>query len=135
VGAPLPAGLDGVSFRRALDGNSGARSELFLAYRGVQRAVRDARYKLIVYPQVHRRQLFDLVSDPDETKDVAGDPKQAARIDAMTRRLESLQRQFGDSQPLAVAEPSPPVWRPPSGEELDNIRARWRMPPLTRQIR
>ena len=47
------------------------------AYRNVQRAVRDDRWKLIRYPQVDKTQLFDLQNDPDELKDLSADPAHA----------------------------------------------------------
>lgn len=132
VGAPIPGGLDGISFRPALEGRSRqARADLYLAYRGVQRAVRDDRYKLIVYPEVHRRQFFDLQADPGELRDLSGEPRQAKRVEAMLGRLAKLQKQYGDAQPLAASEPKPQAWVPPKGEELDQIRARWKMPPLS----
>ena len=84
------------------------------AYRDVQRAVRDERWKLIRYPQIDRTQLFDLVSDPDETRDLAADPAQAARISELTRRLEGEMRSFGDSAALRVAQPKPAAWSPPA---------------------
>lgn len=132
IGAPIPEGLDGVSFRAALEGRSRrARPELFLAYRAVQRAVRDERYKLIVYPDIHRHQLFDLASDPDEIRDLATNPRQSGRIKSMMGRLESLQRQFGDALPLRAAEAKPQAWSPPTGEALDKVRAKWKMAPLS----
>lgn len=132
VGAPIPDGLDGISFQSALLGKEvPARRELYLAYRGVQRAVRDERYKLIVYPEVNRHQLFDLRNDPHEMHDLSADPAHAQRVQAMTARLAALQKQFGDRQPLAASQPKPQPWTPPAGEDLDKIRARWKMPPLT----
>src|SRR5262249_12414662 len=71
IGARLPEGIDGTSFRPVFDGRAtAARSELMLAYLDKQRAIRDARWKLIRYPAVDVTQLFDLHADPDETRNL-----------------------------------------------------------------
>ena len=71
------------SARRSLPGSM----ELFLSYLGVQRAVRDDRWKLICYPQVNVTQLFDLRRDPDETRNLANDPAQARHVKRLLVRL------------------------------------------------
>src|SRR5207249_234741 len=84
VGAPVPDGLDGRSLAPVIAGRTpDVRDSLFLAYRDLQRAVRDERWKLIRYPQINLSQLFDLREDPDERHDLAGDPAQQARIEQM----------------------------------------------------
>ena len=40
------------------------RDSLFFAYKDVQRAVRNERWKLIRYPCANETQLFDLQNDP-----------------------------------------------------------------------
>src|SRR4051812_6414602 len=61
-----------------------ARPTLMFAYRDVQRALRDERWKLICYPQVNRTQLFDLRNDPFELTNLAEKPEQADRLRSMT---------------------------------------------------
>ena len=69
VGTDVPAVVDGKSLVPVITGlTSHARDTLFLAYRDVQRAVRDERWKLIVYPKINKRQLFDLHDDPYEMR-------------------------------------------------------------------
>ncbi|MFZ2640750.1 MAG: sulfatase-like hydrolase/transferase [Verrucomicrobiia bacterium] len=122
VGGPMPAGIDGRSFEPVITGQSKAvRDELFFAYRHLQRAWRDDRWKLIRYPEVNVTQLFDLRNDPDEMKNLANDPAQAARIEQMLARLKTAQQQFGDNLPLTVDNPKPAQWRPPSAEELKKL--------------
>lgn len=114
VGAKLPAGLDGKSFAGILRGKqTGVRGTLFLAYRDVQRAVRDERWKFIRYPQINKTQLFDLQTDPEETHDLAGEPSQAVRLDRMTAQLREWQKQLGDSAPLSSDQPKSPVFSVP----------------------
>jgi arylsulfatase A-like enzyme len=113
VGAKTPDGLDGKSLRPVIDGKAASvRDSLFFAYRDVQRAVRDQRFKLIRYPQVNVTQLFDLQSDPDELKNLAAEPAHGERIKSLTARLERWQRELGDTTPLVVQNPQNPAWDP-----------------------
>lgn len=117
AGAPPVRGIDGVSFAPVLAGKSKvARAELFLAYRGVQRAIRDERWKLIRYPQVDVTQLFDLQNDPDELHDLASDPAHAAQRQRLLERLQAAQKHYADAQPLTVPNPKPAAWTPPTGK-------------------
>jgi arylsulfatase A-like enzyme len=128
IGAPAPATLDGASFLPALQRKSNtARSRIFLAYRQVQRAIRDERYKLITYPHINRTQLFDLRNDPHEMRDLAPLDGSAARIAWMKEELRLEQARFGDTQPLASSTPARAEWTPPSGDALRELRSRWKM--------
>ena len=71
------------------------------------RALRDERWKLICYPQVNHRQLFDLHTDPDERVNVAGDPAHRATIDRLLTQMQAWQKQVGDTQTLTVSNPKP----------------------------
>jgi arylsulfatase A-like enzyme len=114
VGAPMPQGIDGQSFKPVLTGQATqARRELFFSYRDCQRALRDERYKLIRYPQINRSQLFDLQTDAEEMHDLADDPAQSTRIAAMMKRLGELQTHYTDTLPLTSATPKPAEWTPP----------------------
>src|SRR5262245_45970490 len=123
VGAETPQGLDGKSLRSVIEKKSDAvRDVVFLSYRDVQRAVRDQRWKLIRYPHINYTQLFDLASDPDELKNLADDPAQAKRVEAMLGRLTELQKQYGDSLGLTSENPRSKEFVPPTGEELDRLK-------------
>ena len=125
AGATAPAGLDGASLRPVIDGKAaGVRDTLFLAYRDVQRAVRDDRWKLIRYPQIGKTQLFDLSTDPDELRDRADDPAEAGRVERMKGVMAEWQKKLGDKQPWAVAEPKPAAWSPPTGEALERLNTK-----------
>lgn len=128
IGVAVPPGIDGVSFKRVLTGQARqARTELFLAYRHVQRALRDSRWKLIRYPQVDVTQLFDLRADPHERRNLAADPDQTTRVNQMMARMRRWQRELGDPDPLVVEHPLPAAFTPLTGEELKRLRAQWRM--------
>ena len=103
-----PPGIDGRDLAPLWSGGDPTwRQSLFLPYRDVMRAVRDDRYKLIVYPNVNHRQLFDLVEDPDELHNLIADPDHAeiaARLEAL---LEGWQAAMGDTTPLSVPDPAP----------------------------
>jgi arylsulfatase A-like enzyme len=114
VGLPAPPGIDGKSFADVLTrGAPGRRRALLLAYRDVQRALREERWKLVRYPQVDLTQLFDLAADPDEVQDRAADPAEQPRVHRMLERLGRLQAELGDTQPLRVERPKPAAWQPP----------------------
>jgi len=80
------------------DGAGGGRETLFFAYQRLSRGVRDRRWKLIEWTVRGTRtvQLFDLQNDPDELKDLAGDPAHEGH----RRRLEDLlaryKKELGD---------------------------------------
>lgn len=122
-----PPGLAGASLRPLWTGERARlRDSVFLPFTDTMRAVRDERWKLIVYPQIQHRQLFDLRRDPDETRDLATDPRNAAEITRLTALLQHWQRKVGDTQSLAVASPKPKALDP-SGyvRKPDDWQPRW----------
>jgi len=81
------------------------RDSIFLPFQNLIRSVRDERWKLIVYPPINHRQLFDLQNDPDEMHDLAADPTHAGEIDRLTALMKSWQAKAGDRQALTVDKP------------------------------
>ncbi|MBX3413737.1 MAG: sulfatase-like hydrolase/transferase [Pirellulales bacterium] len=115
TGVPIPAGVEGKSLVPVLrDPQHRVRDSLFTAYRDVQRAMCDDRWKLIRYPQVDRTQLFDLEHDPDERNDLAADPRYQDRVARMMARLAAWQRELDDPAPLQVEHPRDPTFTPPA---------------------
>ena len=99
TGVAVPAGLDGRSLVPVLKGERDRhRESLLFAYRDVQRAVRDDRWKLIEYDVKGARttQLFDLADDPWETRNLAAEPAPSERLAALRRELSRLQKEWGD---------------------------------------
>jgi arylsulfatase A-like enzyme len=108
AGVPAPEGSEGKSLAAVLAGKrSAVRDSIFTAYRHVQRAVRDDLWKLLVYPQVNKVQLFDLRNDPAERNDLAADPAHAAEAERLTALLTAWQKKLGDAQPLRTDRPEP----------------------------
>jgi len=114
-GVPAPKASEGIDLGAVLaDPARPGRPHILLAYRNVQRAIRDDRWKLIRYPQVDRTQLFDLQADPHETASLADRPEHAAKVAELTAVLQQQQQHFGDTAPLKVADPKPAEWTPPA---------------------
>jgi arylsulfatase A-like enzyme len=112
---PAPQGSEGLEFSATLrDPARASRQELVFGYQKLQRAIRDQRWKLIRYPQIDKTQLFDLQSDPDELKDLAGMPDWAGKVKEMSARLEASLKDYGDACPLIVPDPKPAAWTPPA---------------------
>jgi arylsulfatase A-like enzyme len=108
TGVAGPEGSEGQNLAPVMTGKEAAvRESLFTAYRTVQRAVRDERWKLLVCPQVNKVQLFDLRADPAETKDLAARPEHAGEVKRLTGLLQDWQQKLGDKQPLTSEKPQP----------------------------
>ena len=107
VRAPVPTDIDGKSLAGIIHGQSGrVRDTIFLAYKDIQRAVRKGPWKLLRYPKVDKTQLFNLADDPNETKDLAGEPAQAGRVKEMLALMADQQKLWDDKDPLTVANPA-----------------------------
>lgn len=104
AGIPLPPGLEGESLRPLWDGTRNRiRDSVFLPFLEIQRAVRDERWKLIVYPKITSLQLFDLQSDPDETRNVIDLPENAEHVQRLQKLMKQWQTRVGDKLELPVA--------------------------------
>ena len=99
---PVPDGVDGESLLPVLEGKAdGVRDSIFSAYRDVQRAIRDDRWKLIRYPRAGMTQLFDLLADPHECHNLAEDDSCKDNIEEMLNLLRQWARQLGDTAVLS----------------------------------
>jgi arylsulfatase A-like enzyme len=108
AGVGSPTGSEGKSLVPVLTGKQPrVRDSLFTAYTKVQRAVRDERWKLLVYPQLNKVQLFDLRDDPAEIKDLSSDKTHAVDVERLTGVLKEWQQQLGDELPLRTDKPKP----------------------------
>ncbi|MBI5768376.1 MAG: sulfatase-like hydrolase/transferase [Verrucomicrobia bacterium] len=109
TGIAPPAGVFGESVRPLWEGKKEKlRDTVFLPYIQVQRAVRDERWKLICYPKLGYSQLFDLETDPNETRSVYDDPANAAHITRLRAALVAWQARVGDKLALNDSSQPPP---------------------------
>jgi arylsulfatase A-like enzyme len=107
AGVAPPENIHGRSIVPVLRGERAThRDAMLFAYRDFQRAAREDRFKVIHYPRIDRWQLFDLKTDPDEMRDLVGDPAQQATLAGMKTRLAQLRTDFGDKAKLQ-GEPDP----------------------------
>lgn len=114
-GVATPPGSNGREFAAVLkDPAQPARPFLMFGYKSIQKALNDGRWKLIRYPHVDRTQLFDLQSDPYETKDLSALPEHAERIKAMLAKLAAEMKADGDNDPLTTAKLLPADWKAPT---------------------
>ncbi len=104
TGIAAPGSVEGRSLAGIIRGDDDlVRDSLYFAYRDCQRAVRDDRYKLIEYSVggTLTTQLFDILEDPLECTDLAGDSGHADRLNHLRSQLH--QWQAGIDDPLAAS--------------------------------
>ena len=102
-GVSAPEGSEGLSLLPVIRGEVAQRRDsVFTAYRHLHRAVRDDRWKLIVYPQIGYTQLFDLRRDPFERRNLADRPAYDGQVQRLTALLHGWQQRLGDPQSPAA---------------------------------
>lgn len=118
TGLPVPKAMQGQSFAPLLLGQSVPWREDFL-YEFFEypaehcarkhRGVRTKRRKLIhLYEQPEQWELYDLVSDPDETRNLAGQRRYSATERKLRERMRALRYELGDADPPGPAPVSLP---------------------------
>ena len=104
-GLDVPETVEGADLRPVMaDPHAVLRDRLFTAYMGVQRAVRDERFKLIEYvvDGYRHTQLFDLASDPAEIRNRALDPAFEETVARLRRDLRRWQTDLDDTGELGT---------------------------------
>ncbi|MBL8756714.1 MAG: sulfatase [Planctomycetes bacterium] len=107
AGVPVPTTMHGTSLVPLLEHRDVAwRDAVYYHYYESQAThrvpamygVRTATHKLVRYyePSVDAWELFDLVADPDERRNLAGDPAHAELLASLQRRLTELRAQYRD---------------------------------------
>jgi choline-sulfatase len=69
---------------------------LLFAYRDLQRLVRTRRWALSVYRPARRVQLHDVIADPWQIHDLAGEPEHATTVTRLLAELRRLQNMYDD---------------------------------------
>ena len=105
-GIEIPATVQGKSLVPILHGQTKqVRDAAFCYFADSQRMIRTDRWKLIHYPKLGRLQLFDLVNDPDELRDLSHQESQRARIQELAEKMNQWFKARGDTAP--PADPNP----------------------------
>jgi arylsulfatase A-like enzyme len=111
----IPEKIDGKSLVPVITGKSQEiRSSLFTAYRHTVRAVRTQEWKLIRYPDRDFTQLFNLVNDPLELNNLAGQPAYRSRSDEMMALMKQWQAAVSDTAALTAKTIKPMEYDPAS---------------------
>jgi arylsulfatase A-like enzyme len=105
TGSAIPPGVEGLDLSGLWRGETQqVREAIYTAYEDKMRAVRDGRYKLILYPPLGHAQLFDLEHDPFELQNLAGNAAYAEVEARLTALLESEHARLEDPHPLVPDE-------------------------------
>ncbi len=80
---------------------SQCRKAIYGSYLGLQRMVRTDKYKMIIYPNAEVVRLYDMVNDPLEMNDLAGDKSQIENMKSLLVEFKRLQEEVG-GDPLNV---------------------------------
>ena len=100
AGIAIPPTVEGCSLVSTMRHGQPTREALYLAYLDKQRGIRTQRWKLIEYVVNGEHtvtQLFDLKSDPWETRNLASEKRYAARLRQLRRQMAKLRRQWDDT--------------------------------------
>ena len=95
----IPPSVEGLSLAPIItDGCTEGRESLYLAYDRTLRGVRKGRFKLVEYAvNGHREtQLFDLVDDPDELRNLAREDRMEAMLHDLRAELYRLRDVWDD---------------------------------------
>ncbi|NNC87095.1 MAG: sulfatase-like hydrolase/transferase [Akkermansiaceae bacterium] len=101
TGIPVPETVQFQSFKPLLnDAKAEHRQHLSFAFLQWHRAVRDERYKLIEYCVDGERhtQLFDLIADPHETRNLAQEDAHAGTLARLRKLLQDERRRLNDGE-------------------------------------
>jgi arylsulfatase A-like enzyme len=108
IGIQPPGDLEGESLRPLWKGKvNRVRDSVFLPFLDIQRAVREQRWKLICYPKIGYRQLFDLQADPDEKINLIDRRENAEHVRRLLLRMKQWQARVGDNLELPTQSKIP----------------------------
>ena len=115
-GVDAPEGIDGRDLSPQWSAEDAERRDgLLLRYAQGQRAWVEERYKLIRYPRARYTQLFDLLEDPHEIQNLAGELEHHERVRLMAERMQAAQALYGDETLWTDPEVRHPFQRDLSG--------------------
>lgn len=86
----------------ALGKTSNGEEYIYGGYKNLQRMIRSKTHKLILYPQVKKAQLFDLINDPDEMDNLISNKNSEQLIQSLFSKLVQKQQELGDTLVLNI---------------------------------
>ncbi len=94
---PIPATVQAKSFAPVIQGKVRSVYPMAFGYfRHVQRMAWEGDWKLIWYPEAGVTQLFDIRADPDELRDLSGEPEYKARVARLNQSMRDWFSARGD---------------------------------------
>ncbi len=116
AGLPVPADMQGKSLVPVLKGQHPGDWRKSFYYRyyhdpgdhntRAHLGVRTETHKLIYFWKKDQWEMYDLVKDPAELKNVYNDPEQAGKVAELKAEIERLKRQLGDTDEFADGFPA-----------------------------
>ncbi|HAB19364.1 MAG TPA: sulfatase [Verrucomicrobiales bacterium] len=123
AGVPIPAEVQGRSLVPLFAGGTpaGWRTDIYYRYyhdpghhnTRAHYGVRTDTHKLIHYWKVNQWELYDLVNDPQEMRNLYSDPKYASVVADLKTRLARLKQELGDTDQFTRELPPDTVDAPP----------------------
>lgn len=106
AGMKLDQQIDGRSLTPVLKDPAAEVHPFVVGYfQDSQRMIREGDWKLIWYPKLDRRQLFNLADDPHELKDLSAAPEAIGQIRGLPRKLITWLKEHGDPGAMPMLAP------------------------------
>ena len=109
TGSIIPDWMQGVNFQPLLEGKQKNLSRKYLYYHYYEfvkdhtviphLAIRSAEYKLIYFYTVNEWELYDLLKDPSEQKNLIHSPAYETTIQQLKKELNNLRNLYDDHEP------------------------------------
>lgn len=101
-GLNIPVGIEGRSLAGIIKGKkTKVRDFLFTAYMANERTIRNDRWKLFTGLDENQIQLFDLLNDPYELKDLSNQPQNQLLIKNLKAELVKARDYYGDDPSIS----------------------------------
>ncbi|HKO82802.1 MAG TPA: sulfatase [Chitinophagaceae bacterium] len=109
TGSKVPGWMQGVNFQSILEGKQKSLARKYLYYHYYEfakdhtviphLAIRSEEYKLIYFYTVNEWELYDLLKDPSEQKNIIHSPAYQTTVEVLKKELINLRRLYDDPEP------------------------------------